>query len=82
MDETANKTTNEIIEPRTGVEDMPLEAGPGDTDAGVSTNDPDCPSAAEASPAASGTNLPTESSMQTQGQFNDPANGCSIAPQQ
>ncbi len=75
MDETANKTTNEIIEPRTGVEDMPLEAGPGDTDAGVSTNDPDCPSAAEASPAASGTNLPTESSAQTQQQTNDPANG-------
>ena len=75
MDETANKTTNEIIEPRTGVEDLPPEAGPGDTDAGVSTNDPDSPSAAEASPAASGTNLPTESSMQTQGQFNDPAHG-------
>ena len=75
MDETANKTTNEIIEPRTAVEDMPLEAGSGDTDAGVSTNHPDSPSAAEAFPAASGTKLPTESSMQTQGQFNDPANG-------
>ena len=39
MDETTNKITHEIIEPRTGVEDMPLETGPGDTDAGESPLD-------------------------------------------
>ena len=75
MDESMNNITNEIIELRTGVENIPPEAGHGDTDAGVSTNHLDSPSAAEASPAVSGTNLPTESSVRTQGQFNDPANG-------
>ena len=75
MDESMNNITNEIIEPRTGADDARPESGHGDTDAGVSTNHLDSPSAAEASPAASGTNLPTESSVRTQGQFNDPANG-------
>ena len=88
MDETTHKITNEIIEPRTGVEDMPLETGPGDTNAGESPLDAQSTTtaplpASEAhpivnaeSPVGSATHLTGDikSPMQTQRHPNDLVN--------
>jgi hypothetical protein len=77
MDETANKTTNEIIEPQTAVENVTPEPSLGDTDEGASASPLDAQSATAAPPHVSEVH-PTadaESSAQTQRQTNDSANG-------
>lgn len=76
MDETANKTTNEIIEPQIAVENVTPEPI-GDTDEGASASPLDAQAATAAPPHVSEVHLTAdaESSAQTQRQTNDPAHG-------
>ena len=77
MDETTNKTTNEIIEPQTAVENVTPEPSLGDTDEDGSALPLDAQCATAAPPHVSEVHpkAEAESSEQTRRQTNDPANG-------
>ena len=77
MDETTNKTTNEIIEPQTAVENVTPEPSLGDADEDASASPLDTESATAAPPHVSKVHPTAEaqSPQQTQRQTNDRAYG-------
>jgi len=77
MDETANKTTNEIIKPQIGKENVTPDSSLGDTDDGASASPWDAqPATAAPRPASElHSTADAELSEQPPGQSNDPANG-------